>query len=412
MKLIKVVLTICRVLVGVLFVISGFIKANDPLGFSYKLEEYFQVFSMDRFFPGPIPVYLSMIICVFEIFVGVCLLIGVFRNFTAWMLLIMIIFFSFLTFYSAAFHKVTDCGCFGDAIHLKPWQSFGKDMILLVLILPIFFNRRTIEPLFKDRPSRTVAFLALLASIMFTIYAYYYLPPIDFRPYAVGKNIHLQMFAPPGKDSVITGYIYEDNVKYPVYKPGSDSVLMKFIYKDKKTGKTLSLTMDQLSHMDSLSQVNLSKNDTFIERKDDVIFEAPKAPIHDFVITKHEKIADHDTDINVTNEFLAEKGYRLMIVQYNLEKSALRFQSELNKLVKTLMSDGKVKIWALTSSSGADAFRSLHKLPYTFYTADETMLKTITRSNPGLVLLRNNVVIKKWPATALPDAETLYSYMK
>jgi uncharacterized membrane protein YphA (DoxX/SURF4 family) len=386
MQIKKIIVNICRILVGVLFIFSGFIKANDPLGFSYKLDEYFQVFHIEKFFPDPMSAYLSIIICTFEMFVGVCLLLGVFRNFTAWMLLIMIVFFSFLTFYSAQYHKVTDCGCFGDAIHLRPWQSFSKDMILLVLILPIFFMRSQINSLLPDRLGRIVAFFALLISLMFTIYTYYYLPVIDFRPYAIGKDIEQQMSLPPGSPK--------------------DSILMTFIYRDKKTGKDLELTSDQISHMDSIAQDNLAKNDTFVERKDIVIREGAKPPIHDFAIAKN--------DSDVTKQFLSEKGYRIMITQYDVEKSSVKFQKELNKLMRQVIKDKKAKIWALSGSSSAlnEAYRQAHNVPYEYYSADVTMLKTITRSNPGLVLLHNNVVVKKWPATALPNIETLYSYMK
>jgi uncharacterized membrane protein YphA (DoxX/SURF4 family) len=386
----KIIVNICRVFVGALFIVSGFIKANDPLGFSYKLDEYFRVFHIEKLFPDPLAVYISMAICVFEIFVGAALLIGVFRNFTAWMLLIMIIFFSFLTFYSAYFNVVKDCGCFGDALHLKPWQSFGKDMVLLVLIIPIFILRKYINPVFGPRTSRTAALLVMLASVLFTMFAYYYLPPIDFRPYAVGKDIQKQMELPPNA------------VK--------DSVVMTYIYKSKQdTNKKISINADSITHhMDSVALANLDKNYTYVTRKDDKIREGDKPAIHDFAISVQGK------DSDVTKAFLSEKGYRLMIVQYNVEKSSLRNQPELNRLIKKVMADGKLRVWAITSSSMAlsDAYRKANNVPYTFYTADETMLKTITRSNPGLVMMHDNVVVHKWPATALPDATLIYSYMK
>jgi uncharacterized membrane protein YphA (DoxX/SURF4 family) len=138
-----------RILVGVLFIVSGFIKANDPLGFSYKLNEYFIVFHME--WMQVISLGLSILISVFEITVGFALLIGARIRQTAWALLLMIVFFSFLTFYSAYFDVVKDCGCFGDALHLTPWQSFSKDVVLLVLILIIFFNRNSITPLFGEK---------------------------------------------------------------------------------------------------------------------------------------------------------------------------------------------------------------------------------------------------------------------
>ena len=394
----KIIVNLCRILVGALFIFSGFVKADDPLGFSYKLSEYFDAFGIEKFFPDPSSVYISMLICVFEMFVGICLLIGVFRNFSAWMSMLMIVFFGFLTFYTAYYHKVTECGCFGDAIPMTAWQSFGKNVILFILILPIFFNRNLINPIFPPRLARTVAISLLLASLLFTMYAYYFLPPIDFRPYAEGKDIKKEMETPPAP---------------------KDSVILTFIYQNKHTGKKVELTMDQLSRMDSAKANEFAKNDSFIDRKDvpvrhglAKIFsfllddEPPKAPIHDFSI--------QNQDSDVTKSFLSEKGYRLMIVQYDVEKSAARFQPELNKLVMDLMKDGRVKIWPLSGSSAEmnAKFKKENGVPYSYYSADVTVLKTIVRSNPGLVLFHDNVVLHQWPATALPKASTVESYIK
>ena len=382
----KIIVNLCRILVGVLFIFSGFVKADDPLGFSYKLGEYFDAFGIDKFFPDPSSIYLSMLICVFEMFVGICLLIGVFRNFASWMSLLMIVFFGFLTFYTAWFNKVTECGCFGDAIPMTAWQSFYKNVILFLLILPFFFNRRYINPIFPLRPARTVAISLLLASLLFTMYAYYYLPPIDFRPYADGKDIKKQM-------------------EIPADAP-KDSVVMTFIYKNNKTGAEKEISMDALSKMDSLGRLDLEKNFTFKDRKDKVIKEGYRPPIHDFSIQSQ--------DSDVTKSFLAEKGYRLMIVQYDIEKSASRFQPELNKLVMDLMKNTRIKIWPVSGSSVAlnEKYRKENAVPYTYYSADVTVLKTIVRSNPGLVLFHDNVVLHKWSATALPSASTVESYMK
>ena len=382
----KIIVNLCRVLVGALFIFSGFVKADDPLGFSYKLSEYFDAFGIDKFFPDPSSIYLSMLICVFEMFVGICLLIGVFRNFASWMSMLMIVFFGFLTFYTAWFNKVTECGCFGDAIPMTAWQSFAKNVVLFVLILPFFFNRHYLNPIFPLRPARTVAISLLLASLIFTMYAYYYLPPIDFRPYAVGKDIKKEM-------------------EIPANAP-KDSVIMTFVYKNNKTGSDRVISMDDLTKMDSLGRLDLEKNFTFKDRKDKVVREGYRPPIHDFSIQCQ--------DSDVTKSFLSEKGYRLMIVQYDIEKSASRFQPELNKLVMDLMKNSKIKIWPLSGSSVAlnEKYRKENAVPYTYYSADVTVLKTIVRSNPGLVLFHDNVVVHQWPATALPSTVTVESYMK
>ena len=132
-----------RFLVGWLFIFSGFIKLNDPLGFSYKLQEYFEVFGVEWL--SSLSLFLAISICSLEVLLGLCLLLGSYIKCVMWGNLALIIFFTFLTFYSAYFNKVTDCGCFGDAIPLSPWESFTKDVILLILITILFVNQDKIK---------------------------------------------------------------------------------------------------------------------------------------------------------------------------------------------------------------------------------------------------------------------------
>src|SRR5476651_654225 len=146
---VNTILWVCRIFVGLLFIFSGLIKANDPLGFSYKLEEYFVVFHVT--FLNGFALSIAILLCALEMILGFALLIGVRAVSVAWGLLLLIIFFAFLTFYSAYFKVVQTCGCFGDAIPLTPWQSFSKDLVLLLLILVIFVKRERITPLFKAK---------------------------------------------------------------------------------------------------------------------------------------------------------------------------------------------------------------------------------------------------------------------
>src|SRR5688572_11407649 len=148
---------IARFLVGGLFIFSGFIKANDPLGFSYKLEEYFDVFKADTglsLFDGlaHIALPIAIIICVSEMLLGVMLLIGYKRDLTLWLLFAQIAFFTFLTFYSACYNKVTHCGCFGDFLQIKPWESFWKDVVLMILITLLFAGKENINPIVSPMP--------------------------------------------------------------------------------------------------------------------------------------------------------------------------------------------------------------------------------------------------------------------
>src|ERR1043166_1453889 len=248
----KVLTQFSRIFVGVLFIISGLIKANDTIGFSYKLEEYFELFNWPFFIAYAES--LAMIICIFEIMCGVVLLLGSYARLNAWLLLLMIIFFTWLTGYSAITHKVTDCGCFGDAVKLKPFESFLKDLVLLVFILIIFFGVKHIKPLFNSTIQGILLFVALFVSTAFTLYTYMFLPVKDFLPYKVGNNIREKMAMPPGAQA--------------------DEYELVFIYE--RDGKRFEFNANNLP-------ADLDKY-TFIERKDKLLKEGYKPPIHDFKV--------------------------------------------------------------------------------------------------------------------------------
>src|SRR5690625_1615094 len=185
----KILVQISRFIVGILFIISGFVKAVDPIGFGYKLEEYFAADVFDIQFLHDLALPQATFFSLFEIILGVLLLLGIFRKFTTWSLLVLIVFFTFLTFYSAYFNKVTDCGCFGDAIPLDPWESFFKDVILLVLIILIFIKSHYIRPLLKTNTSKWIIFILFIGCLALTYRVLTHLPVIDFRAYKIGNNI-------------------------------------------------------------------------------------------------------------------------------------------------------------------------------------------------------------------------------
>jgi len=362
----KFLAQLSRILVGVLFIISGFIKANDPLGFSYKLDEYFGVFGTTWL--TPISLWLAIFICAFEIGLGIALLLGAMMRFTAWSMLLMIVFFTFLTFYSWHFDVVKDCGCFGDALHLTPFQSFMKDIILLVLILLIFAYRNHIRPLFGGKFSSMLAYAGFIGSFLFSIYCYRHLPVIDFRPYAIGKSIPEGMQLPPG---AVT-----------------DSVVMVFVYE--KDGVTHELGMNELSRIDETWK--------FVDRKDKVIREGDKPPIHDFSITTSD-----GTDI--TGDILS-RGNVFLLVAYDISKSDKGVQNKINDFVAKCQ-EYDIEFIGLTSSapSEVEQFTKEHGSKFQYYFTDATTLKTMIRSNPGLMLLHAGTVGAMWHYHDFPTYE-------
>src|ERR1017187_8369502 len=219
----KVLTNIFRFLVGPLFIFSGWIKVNDPLGFSYKLDEYFDVFSVAKWakhlpflvdtlhWMKSISLFLAIFLSVFEIGLGVVTLIGYRMKFFSWLLFLLIVFFTFLTLYSAWFDVVKDCGCFGDLMHLTPWTSFSKDVALFILSGTILLQRKNIRCMFNEKMGMMVTAAGFVISTGYAIYCYRHLPVVDLRPYKVGTNILEAMKMPPDAvtDSFVTTLIYE-----------------------------------------------------------------------------------------------------------------------------------------------------------------------------------------------------------
>lgn len=185
----KLLTPIARIVVGVLFIFSGFVKLVDPIGSQYKFQEYFSQSVLDMEFLLPYALPLAVVLIVAEIMLGVAILVGWKPKLTVWSLLVLILVFLFLTWYSAYYNKVTDCGCFGDAIKLTPWQSFYKDVLLTVLIVFLVLRVRVIKPIFSKTTTALVTYLSLFLSLYVSYHVLIHLPIIDFRPYAIGKNI-------------------------------------------------------------------------------------------------------------------------------------------------------------------------------------------------------------------------------
>lgn len=365
----KIIDQFSRFFVGGLFIFSGLIKLNDPAGTEIKMHEYFEVFANDfgSFFNLFIPyaMEIGFIMVVLEIVLGVALLINYKMKITTRVLFVLLLFFTFLTFYSAFFNKVTDCGCFGDAIKLTPWQSFTKDVILMVFVLHLVWYYKRFEPVLRTREGHAVIIGVTLLSAFLGIYAIRHLPFIDFRAYRIGNNIPEQMTLPPGAKR--------------------DSVVMTFIYE--KAGERKELSMTQLSEVDSTYK--------FIDRIDKLVREGDRAKITDYRV---ESVEGED----YTQQ--AFSGAKLLIVMYDVKKASTSNIQEIQTLTKAL--DGKVEMLILTSSPSdeVDAFRHQYQLAVPYYFTDATVLKTIVRSNPGLTLWVNGTVKGMWHHNDTPEA--------
>lgn len=353
----KILTQICRVLVGVLFIISGLIKLNDPVGFSFKLEEYFGANVLNLTFLIPYALALAIIIVIFEVLLGVMLLVGFKKKFTLWSLLIMIVFFTFLTLYSAVTGKVTDCGCFGDALHLTPWESFTKDVILLVLILVIFINKKYIKKVFKKPVVNIIVASSLVLCSFLAYHVLNHLPVIDFRAYKVGTVIREGMAIPEGapKSEYAITFVYKVN---GVEKEFTDKELDK-----------------------------IPADAEFVDRKEVVVKEGYVPPIHDFVL---------DFNGEDMTEAILNEPKVVLVISYFLEKAEDEGLAKVQKFAEQAKAKG-FKVIGL-SASGSDVVekkKKQHGITFDYYTCDATTLKTIERANPSIVVLRNGVIAQK-----------------
>ena len=373
----KTLVWFCRIFVGLLFIFSGLIKINDPLGFSYKLEEYFDVFHLS--FLSSFALSMAIILCSLEIILGFALLIGVRAKSVAWGLLLLIIFFAFLTFYSAYFKVVQTCGCFGDAIPLTPWQSFSKDLVLLLLIIVIFINRKTIEPVFNKKTGDNLLIGSAVVALGIGLYTYNFMPVIDFLPYKVGANIPDEMKIPPGA------------------KP--DEYEITYNLKNKKTGETKVMTdKEYLSSniwKDSSWEVVGTPENKLIKK-------GYEPPIKDL------SIQDAQGN-NYTNELLSNPYNSFIVVAYDLNHTNVEAIGKLNAMAANLIRDFNTRTIMLTSNSAkdAEAFAKKNHLVMEIFYADEVPLKSVVRANPGVLLMKNGVILNKWHYHSVPKYEDL-----
>jgi len=368
---------VCRILVGLLFIFSGLIKINDPLGFSYKLIEYFEVFHMT--FLNSLALIIAILLCTLEIVLGFALLIGVRAVSVAWGLLLLIIFFGFLTFISAYFKVVQTCGCFGDAIPLTPWQSFSKDMVLLALVLVIFVNKRKIEPLFSKKTGNNLAFGSVIVAMGMGFYTYSFLPVIDFLPYKVGANIPDEMKTPPGS------------------KP--DEFEVTYHLKNKKTGESKVMTDKDYIKTNIWKDNNWEVTGT----PESVLVKRGFTPK---IIDLNIKDAQGN---DYTKELFANPFYNFVIVAYDLDKTNVNAMGELNALAINMAQNYNIRTVLLTSNSAKDAeeFSKKNHLVMEIFYADAVPLKTMVRANPGIFLLKNGTVINKWHYHSIPTYDNL-----
>ena len=369
MRLVK---NLCRIIVGIVFIYSGFVKGIDPLGSDYKFTDYFNAFGMG--WMNATTLFFSFALSLAEFLIGIALLFNLWVSRMAWGAILFMAFFTPLTLVLALTNPVSDCGCFGDAMILTNWQTFWKNIILLLLAIMIFVYRKEYKSSLPLMGQFSFLTLAGAGMLCLSIYCYRHLPVLDFRPYAVGKNITESMRLPEGAE------------------PDQYEVTLK--YKNKQTGEIRSFTEDNYPWQDTLNWEYESSSERLVKK-------GYITPIHDLVI-------EHPTLGNITEEILEDDNHTILAVAYNLNQSDTQYQPAINRLAEYAREKG-IRFYGLTSSSERDieAYKKRNHVPYEFCTADEIQLKTMIRSNPGVIILREGTILDKWAGKDVPDVKEL-----
>lgn len=366
--LLKVLTECSRILIGVVFIFSGFVKAIDPVGSTIKIDDYLSAFGLD--FLQPLSALVSFNLSAIEFSLGVCMLLGVYRRYTSLLTLVFMAFMTPLTLYLALFDPVSDCGCFGDAVVITNWETFLKNIVLLAAAAMAFMHNKRIRPMYTFKVYWFVALFSYLFCIGFSYWNYRHLPLLDFRPYKIGTSIPESMQIPEGAP--------EDEYAY------------SFLYE--KDGEIKEFALDDIPAEDA--------GWSFVDSKTKLLKEGYRPLITDFGIYNQE-------DDEVTDMILENPGVLLLIAPKLEKADDDRIDDIIN--VYDYAEEKGLAFYGVTGSSpqAVSEWSNNTGAEYPFLYADDVVLKTIIRSNPGLVLLKEGTVLAKWHYLDIPEEERL-----
>ncbi len=349
---------------------SGFVKAVDPIGSAIKFEDYLNSFHFGSIAFIVIP--LSFAVSAIEFLTGIHILLGIRIKTSSTLAMLFMIIFLPLTLGIAIFNPVTDCGCFGDALKLTNWETFFKNVVLIIPALFLFINRKN----FTSNINSLKQFVFTIASSVIILgvsyYSYNHLPLIDFRPFKIGNNIHEGMIIPEGAEQ-------------PEYET-------TFILE--KNGEQKTFSASDYPYNDSTW--------VFINSETKVISKGYEPPIHDFVLTD-------DQGNDITNNILKDKSPTLLVISPQIKKGSWGNNIDSLKQINKVLFESGVKSYFVTSSNSDDItnFEFNTEAGFNYLTADETLLKTMIRSNPGVLLIQDGNIIGKWHYNDIPQAKNM-----
>lgn len=357
----KVLRNICRIIVGLVFIFSGFVKGVDPLGTVYRMEDYFYAFGIT--WAVPFSLYLTIFLCTLEFTIGVSLLLNLWIRGIVWILLPVLTFFTFLTFFDAVYNLVPDCGCFGDAIKVTNLQTFLKNLVLMALVIPVFASNTKFKGLLSRAKEFLVLIIVVFSFTMMQIYSYRHLPLIDFMGWKVGNQVNKTDLKP------VTFYV---------------------IYKNKKTGQEKEFIPP-----------NYPWNDSVWMKQWVYMGQRVEDPNKDKALALR---VEDEKGKNITGTILDNPDFQFILVAYDLYTTHKKGFHKILPFYKRAVRDGYSFVCLTNSLNNETAeFKRANGLVFDFYSADDAVLKTMVRSNPGLILIRNGIVLAKWPWRDFPS---------
>lgn len=353
-----------RHLVGIVFIFSGFVKGVDPLGTAYRIEDYFVAYGTE--WAMGLALLLSILLSTAEFVIGLALVTGMKMRVTAWFLLVIMLFFTGVTYFDALYEPVPDCGCFGDAIKLTNWQTFYKNIVLMVFVLAIFFNRKRYKIRLYPAMQWFFVMIYFVGFGYFSYYNYSHLPMIDFRAWKEGKQLNPE---------------------------GEQESLVYLTYRNKETGET----KEYLSPNYPWDDAQWLENWEFVDQRTVLLGEQPD----------HGLFAEDSFGNEMTHVVLQSPNL-LVFVSYDLSQIPAEAIVKIENIEKQVSENGGGVVW-LTASlpEELESWQNSYDFFYETYFADGVVLKTIVRSNPGLVWMNEGKVMKKWHYNDFPQGEEL-----
>jgi hypothetical protein len=357
----KILRQISVIIIGVVFIFSGVVKAVDPLGSAYKFHDYFVAFGMGWLDWLSLP--LGILLCTAEFLAGFSVISGIRQKTGIWLVALLMLFFTPLTLVLALTNPVSDCGCFGDAVKLTNWQTFYKNIVLLVFTVILFTAKKDIKSIFRTSYEWLITGIVAFLFVLFSLGNLKYLPVIDFLPYKTGVRIADKMSIPEGAepDKYLTTFIYEKN------------------------GEQKEFTLE-----------NYPADDTtwhFIDQKTVLLKKGYVPPIHDFSVVDMNKS-------DITGRILDNKGYTLLMISKKLNEADTLALTEGFETGKSVLAKGSA--FYILTATASDILQN-YQNGLEFCTVDETTLKTMVRANPGYMLLKDGVILGKWSQATLPS---------